>query len=71
MEEQRVDIGVKNSFEKKLARSRLEWAWEDCVNWDKERVGEKSRLRAKDRSWRLLIDDVVSERCGKIRGRTR
>ena len=40
--------------------------WESCVKRDLERVGGEWRTTAKDRrSWRLLIENAVSEKRGE------
>ena len=47
---------------RKRRRGRLRMRREDGVKRDLERVGGEWRTTAKDRSWRLLVENAVREK---------
>ena len=49
-------------MEGKRRQGKPRMQWEDCVKRDLERVGGEWRTTAEDRSWRLLIENVVREK---------
>ena len=58
-DEQLAKRSDAEEVEGKRRRGRPRMRWEDCVKGDLERVGGEWRTTGKDRSWRLLIEDIV------------
>ena len=60
-----MKIGIDQmprKWREKEGKGKPRMQWEDCVKRDLERVGGEWRTTAEDRSWRLLIENVVREK---------